>query len=112
MCLFLRNMRQLKKVLRFVAGSHVNQWVFLPAELLRMVKKTADNQEVRLYVRSAREAIVLNTAAQAWARGVPWEEALQISQRAMSVAGRTAGSGKGKGTGKGKAKPKAKAKGR
>ena len=77
-----------------------------------MVKKTADNQEVRLYVRSAREAIVLNTAAQVWARGVPWEEALQISQRAMSVAGRTAGSGKGKGKGKGKAKPKAKAKGR
>ena len=77
-----------------------------------MVKKSADNQEVRLYVRSAREAIVLNTAAQAWARGVPWEEALQISKKAMSVAGKATGSGKGKGRGKGKANPKAKAKGR
>lgn len=64
-------------------------------------------QDVQFYVKSARKAIIIDTAAQAWARGVPWEEALRISEQAMSAAGTGRGKGKGRGKGVGKAKAKA-----
>ena len=56
--------------------------------------------------------MVQRAAAQAWAEGVPWAEALRIANRAiMSADDRVPplkfpakGRGKGKGKGKGKAK--------
>ena len=71
------------------------------------------NRDVSFYVRSARKAIIIDAAARAWANGVPWEEALSITEKAMAAAGQgTKGKGKGKGIGKAKAKPKAKSKAR
>ena len=75
--------------------------------------KPGMNKDVSFYVRSARKAIIIDAAARAWAHGVPWEEALNITEKAMAAAGQGAkGKGKGKGIGKAKAKPKAKAKAR
>ncbi|CAK9096397.1 FO synthase subunit 1, partial [Durusdinium trenchii] len=51
------------------------------------LKQAGMKQDVQFYVKSARKAIIIDTAAQAWARGVPWEEALRISEQAMSAAG-------------------------
>ena len=65
-------------------------------------------RDVAIYVRNAKQSIVFNTAARAWACGVPWAEALKISQQAMAKAGSGApkaskGKAKGKGKGRGKA---------
>ena len=75
-----------------------------------MVKKGTDTQEVRFYVRNARKAIVYDTAAKAWAQGVPWEEALQLSENAMAASGVPPGKGKGSAKGKGNGKAKSRAK--
>lgn len=55
---------------------------------------------MRFYVRSARKQIIIDTAAAAWAQGVPWEEALEISEKAMEAAGASK-AGRKKGSGKG-----------
>ena len=64
-------------------------------------------KDARIYVRRARESIVLNAAAAAWSQGVPWAEALDIASRAIAKASPNAKArpkGRGKGRGKGKAK--------
>ncbi|CAK9068050.1 unnamed protein product, partial [Durusdinium trenchii] len=47
--------------------------------------RKAQNQVLH-YVGCARKRIVLESAARAWARGVPWAEALKISRAAISKA--------------------------
>lgn len=60
-----------------------------------------DRKNVALYIKNGRRALTLQSAATAWACGVPWAEALDISQRAIEKADPFA-----------KAKAKAKARGR
>lgn len=42
--------------------------------------------QVRHYVGCARQRIALEAAARAWARGVPWAQAMSICNRAVSKA--------------------------
>ena len=42
--------------------------------------------QVRHYVGCARKRIALEAAARAWARGVPWAEAISICKNAVSKA--------------------------
>jgi len=88
--------------------------------LVRITRATRDKKEVDIYVRNARRRIVHVAAARAWSLGVPWAEALAISERAVR-AGNAAGvdpfakghaKGKSKGKNKGKNKGKAKGKGK
>ena len=44
-------------------------------------------RDVAIYVRNAKKSIVIETAARAWALGVPWAEALKLSEEAMHKAG-------------------------
>lgn len=65
-------------------------------------------RDVAIYVRNAKKSIVIETASRAWALGVPWAEALQLSEEAMQKAGSgmpkaSKGKSKGKGKGHGKA---------
>ncbi|CAK9078225.1 unnamed protein product [Durusdinium trenchii] len=64
-----------------------------PQDVILRLKQAGMKQDVQFYVKSARKAIIIDTAAQAWARGVPWEEALRISEQAMSAAGTGRGLG-------------------
>ena len=63
---------------------------------------------VKSYTKRAKIKIVHKAAAQAWAQGVPWAEALQIADKAMASANGSAPplkfSAKGRGRGKGKGK--------
>lgn len=63
---------------------------------------------VESYTRRAKIKIVHKAAAQAWAEGVPWAEALQIADRAIKSADASVPSAKGKGKGKTKGKRKGK----
>ena len=78
--------------------------------------KSPDNAKaiVADYTKKAKTKIVHQAAATAWAEGVPWAEALQIAEKAISAADATVSSlkfsAKGRGKGKGKAKGKAKGK--
>ena len=62
-------------------------------------------KDVSIYIRRAKASIVVDAAASAWACGVPWAEALRISQAAMDhateampppIRRRAKGRGKGK----------------
>ena len=62
-------------------------------------------KDVKVYVARARASIVIDTAARAWALGVPWAEALKMSKTAMAKATNVlppALKRKGKGKGKGR----------
>ena len=69
------------------------------------LQKKGETADMRFYVRSARKQIIIDTADRAWAEGVPWEEAFEISQKAMDASGVAKGKGKKKGVGKGKSQP-------
>lgn len=45
-----------------------------------------DRKHARVYVGLAKERIVLESAAHAWSKGVPWAEALDISEKALKKA--------------------------
>ena len=47
-------------------------------------------KQIAQYVGCARQRIVLESAARAWAQGVPWADALNISQKAVKKADATA----------------------
>ena len=70
-----------------------------------MVRQTANNKDVRVYIQRAKRRVVHAAAARAWACGVGYEEALSIASKAVE-AGRAAvapkGGGKGRGKGRGK----------
>ena len=73
----------------------------------RLVRPTdKDNRAAaRDYTRRAKEDIVYRAAAEAWAEGVPWAEAMEIASRALAdrpAAGAPAARAKGRGTGRGK----------
>ena len=60
-----------------------------------------------MYVQRSRASIAVQAAAAAWRLGVPWTEAIKVSEDAVAAAGlsgapaiRRAGRGKGKGKGK------------
>ena len=65
---------------------------------------------VKSYTKRAKVRIVHKAAAQAWAQGVPWAEAVKIADKAISGANgsvpplRFSAKGRGKGKGKGKRK--------
>ena len=62
-------------------------------------------KDVKVYVARARASIVIDTAARAWALGVPWAAALKMSKNAMAKATNVlppAWKRKGKGKGKGR----------
>ena len=50
------------------------------------------------------EKLKVQAAAQIWAAGVPWDEALQIAKRAVEASEPQSRKGQGKGKGKGAAK--------
>ena len=54
-------------------------------------------KDIVVYRQRAEQRVMFSMAAKAWARGVPWEEALKI---AKDVSKKTK-AGKGKGGGKG-----------
>ena len=71
------------------------------------MKASKDKKEVDIYVKNARRRVVHVAAARAWSLGVPWSEALRISEAAVEAANPKP-KGKGKGHAKGKSKEKGK----
>lgn len=53
---------------------------------LRLAHGKEDRKHAKQYIDRATRAIVLQAAATAWTSGVPWAEALQISERAIAKA--------------------------
>ena len=82
------------------------------------MKATTGKREAELYIHRARRRVVHISAARAWSLGVPWAEALNLSERAVaagdavvpnvfsSKGAKGKGKGKAKGTGKGKGRGK------
>ena len=86
-------------------------WIFAPFRrlwraLARITRATRDKKEVDIYIRNARRRIVHVAAARAWSIGVPWGEALQISQQAVEAGNAAGGDPFAKGHAKGKSKGK------
>ena len=54
--------------------------------------------------RNYHEKLKIQAAAQIWAAGVAWDEALQIAKRAVEASEPQSGKGKGKGKGRRAAK--------
>ena len=63
--------------------------------LTRLTKANQHKKEVNVYIRNARRRIVHVAAARAWSLGVPWEEALRISEQAVRASQPEKGKGKG-----------------
>lgn len=79
----------------------------------RMVGPNKDDRElVANYVERAKHSLVFQAAAQAWAQGVPWAQALRVATRAFAAgdAVEKAPLARQKGNGKGKGKALAKGK--
>lgn len=83
---------------------------------LRLGRGKDAKKHARAYIRNSRDLLVLRSAARAWAEGVPWATALDISERAIDAAAATAGVQKlplkdalKRARAKAKAKPKPKA---
>lgn len=68
----------------------------------RLVKNRDATKANKAYLTKARRAVVLTAAARAWAHGVPWAEALRISQKAVDAAGSAMPKARAKGKGRGK----------
>ena len=73
------------------------------------LERASGKKEMMIYIRNVRKRIVHQAAANAWALGVPWAEALSIAQRAVDAGDAVAPNpfnrkGKEKGRGKGKGK--------
>ncbi|CAK9094355.1 unnamed protein product, partial [Durusdinium trenchii] len=75
------------------AADHLESWVLgsLPRapllDVTGMGAMTADDRRSAThYVGRAKRRVALTAAAQAWAAGVPWAEALRICKRAVSRA--------------------------
>lgn len=71
-----------------------------------------NQKEGRLYLIRAKRKIVYDAAARAWSLGVPWAEALKMSQRAVRAGNAVEPKPFAKGRGKGKAKGRGKGKAR
>jgi len=63
----------------------------------RILGAGGQRKDIVVYRQGAEQRVVFSTAAKAWARGVPWEDALRI---AKDVSKKTK-AGKGKAGGKG-----------
>jgi len=72
----------------------------LPFAPIRMARASGYLKESRNYF----EKLKVQAAAQIWAAGVPWDEALQIAKRAVEASEPQSRKGQGKGKGKGAAK--------
>eukprot|EP00435_Cladocopium_sp_Y103_P071755 s659_g38.t1 len=82
----------------------------------QMVKANKGKDQVNIYLQNARRRIVHVAAARAWSLGVPWAQALRISEEAVAAGNASApvpgafdrrrGPAKGKSKGKGKNKGK------
>ncbi|CAK9073043.1 Uncharacterized protein SCF082_LOCUS35839 [Durusdinium trenchii] len=82
-----------------------NTFLLYPRQLAldRMLVKNRDATKAnKAYLTKARRAVVLTAAARAWAHGVPWAEALRISQKAVDAAGSAMPKARAKGKGRGK----------
>lgn len=77
----------------------------------RIGRGADDKKNVDKYIARAKQTIVFEAAAQAYASGVPWAEALQCAERAVDKANPKA-KAKPKPSPKAKGKPKAKPKAR
>ena len=53
---------------------------------LRLVRGKDDRKQSQRYLERAKQAIVWEAAANAWSQGVPWTEALELADRAISKA--------------------------
>lgn len=85
---------------------------------LRLLKAGKNKKEANIYIQNARRQITYDSAARAWALGVPWAEALGAARKAVAAGNSAAkfhrlpfakGKGKGKNA-KGKAKGQGKGK--
>ena len=79
----------------------------------RLGRGPGEKKAAEEYLKGARARLTLQAAASAWAAGVPWAEALDISQNAIARASpkpkplpkanaRPKAKGKAKGSGKGR----------
>ena len=57
-----------------------------PANHWRLGRGADDRRNAKQYLARAQRAITLESAATAWAQGVPWTDALQIAERAIAKA--------------------------
>lgn len=83
---------------------------------LRLLKAGKNKKEANIYIQNARRQITYDSAARAWALGVPWAEALGAARKAVAAGNSAAkfhrlpfAKGKGKNA-KGKAKGQGKGK--
>lgn len=53
---------------------------------MRLARGPDDARNAAAYAERAKRFIVLEAAATAWSNGVPWAEALDIAERAISKA--------------------------
>ena len=51
-----------------------------------MARGPGEGKEARRYVQNARTTLTIQAAANAWAHGVPWAEALTIAEGAIARA--------------------------
>lgn len=106
-------------VLRLLGKSFCCQWFFwsIASYLsLRLLKAGKNKKEANIYIQNARRQITYDSAARAWALGVPWAEALGAARKAVAAGNAAAklnrlpfAKGKGKNA-KGKAKGQGKGK--
>ena len=90
-----------------VVAAYQNSILGEPAHT-RLGRGADDRKSAQQYLARAHRAITLQAAAQAWACGVPWAEAIQIAEKAIEGASRKPKPfPKVKAQGKPKAKPKA-----
>ena len=93
--------------------TQIQIWIVKPYACIsnpRIGRGADDKKNVDKYIVRAKQSIVLEAAAQAWASGVPWAEALQCAERAVDKANPKAKAkpkSSPKAKGKAKAKPKA-----
>ena len=67
-------------LLKFYSGA----WE--PACFPRLGRGKDSKKNAASYIKSAKERLVLKSAATAWAEGVPWATAVSISTRAIETA--------------------------
>ncbi|CAK9099273.1 FO synthase subunit 1 [Durusdinium trenchii] len=88
----LKHVPVMKSFKMFEAAEYMEAWVLdkLPLEPLLDASALGvgkdDRKHARVYVGLAKERIVLESAAHAWSKGVPWAEALDISEKALKKA--------------------------
>lgn len=77
--------------------------------ILRLGRGPDDRRNADKYTAKASRLVALEAAAEAWSCGVPWNEALKLSEKAVKkVQDLVTPLGKPKAKSKAKAKPKAK----